>query len=1152
MYSNIIIRYLYRGFFFNALLLLGFGGQLLAQSNVDIDGPNNLELNCFNLDFTIVTSWLNDYTVTTDCSGSTRVINDYDGTLPDICGEPKFVKWIVTDECGGIDSAGAVITIDTDLAEFGFTICPTQVSIFKSPNCEDEIVFPSPYARNCFGEMEVNQVPNSAGSLFRSGDVFPEGDTELIFIANDECDNLDSCRFNIIVIESTALINQYCPIDETVRICSNIEGCGWDSSEADHIRVGTSFLGCAPIVEISYRITLPTGQGITSSSLDDDDGDATGFTFPLGESQLCYIIEDSGGSSECCFTIFVEDCDAPTLICPSTANFSCDQAVNQDNLMEWLNLSIVSDNCDLNPTVRSVVLDTVGTCGADEQIELLVISSDGSGNESACIGRINITDEVGPEIIVTRLPDEIMECQGIVRNQELFLEWLARDGGFNETHIMNNCESDVTWSFDPSSTTFQTLEGTCSPNVGFYDVAFTAVDRCGNTSNTARARLLFEDTTPPEVIVPDSLTLDCDIPNLEAAIEDLLRDVVVIDSCSAYSAQSSVDIEFLDCVVGDNLFEVDILASDACGNETRVIDTINLVSLVRSTIQAPPDLTLRCGEPIDSLIQLWLESYTVDLRCDSFSVFNNFDSDRFDVCGFSQQVIWVLRDTCGSTNTASSILTINDDDLAPVFLNCPANVVLDVSNPDCTANFLFDIPMAEDCNGDVQLRQDLDPNGEILTSGSDFPIGVTELRFIATDICGNQAECAFNVTVRNDPTCSLGSLSISGNVSSPIGVPLTNVLLTLNAPLSEFPVQQLSDDSGDFNFDPLNGRIDYSLSLDIDDTVANGLSTADLVRIRNHIIGIQLFDTQVQVLASDANNDQALSAVDLVLLQNVIIGFQDTLPTNEIWRFIDENELVNTTLLPWPTLNVFEYPNLLNSINQDIVAYKIGDVNNSVSINNLLESENRSILFLEYEDRILAKGETITVGFTTNSDLSYTGMQLEFDLVNISFKEVNSNYFNITTQNVYSKNGKLIVNAFEQKDTNGDLLEIEFEVLHNGRLSDFLKLSNSQLTPELYTGLNADEYLVALTPTSQPIETLVIDVYPNPVKSVLEFDVRIPMTEQAKIELFSVTGEKIYSEEITGKGDKQHFQINEPLQPGIYFLNATHKQKSTSTKVVVL
>ena len=1151
MCSNIIINYLYRGIFFNAFLLLCLG-TVHTQSSLQIDAPNNLDLNCLNLDFTIVTSWLNDYSVTTDCPGSIRVTNDYDGTLPDLCGDPQFVKWIVTDECGGIDSAGAILSIDTDLVEFGFTVCPSQMSVFTSTDCGDEVVFPTPYARNCFGEMDVQQIPNAQGVIVRSGDQLPIGDSELIFTATDECNNQDTCRFDIIVIQSASLINLFCPSDESIRICSNVDDCGWDSSDSELIRPGTSFLGCSETAVVTYRITLPSGQGITSSSLEDEDGDATGFTFPLGESEICYTIDDPSGSAICCFNLIVEDCANPTLICPSAANFSCDQAVNQENLSEWLGLAIANDNCDPNPSIRSVVLDTLGTCGSDEQIELLVISSDASGNESACIGRINITDDIGPQINIARLPDEIIECQGVVRNQELFLEWLARDGGFNDTHVTNNCESDVSWSFDPTSTTFQTMDGSCSPNVGFYDVAFTAVDRCGNTSNTARARLLIEDTTPPEVFVPDSLVLDCDVTNLEAAIESLLADIVVADSCSAFTAQSSVDIEFLDCEIGENLFQVNIMASDACGNETIVLDTLNLIRIERSTIQPPPDLRLRCGEPIDSLIPLWLEAYTLDLLCDSFTVFNNFDPEMVDICGSSQQVIWVLRDTCGGVSTASSLLTINTDDLAPVFLNCPVDVVLDVTNSDCTANFLFDIPMAEDCNGDIRIRQDFDPTEEVLTSGSDFPIGVTELRFFATDICGNESECEFTVTVRDDPVCDQGSLSISGNVSNPVGVPLSNVLLTLNAPLSEFPIQQLSDDSGRFDFDPLDSRVDYSLNLDINDSVTNGLSTADLVRLRNHIIGLQVFENQIQVLASDANNDEALSAADLVLLQNVIIGFSDTLPTNDVWRFITADELENTTLLPWPSLNTFEYSNLLNSIEEDIVAYKIGDVNYSASINNLHESEIRSTLSLKYMDKTVVKGEKLTVVFKADGHLSFTGMQLEFDLAHLSINDVNSNYFNLSYQNVILKNDKLVLSAFEQKDTNNDLLEIEFEVLTNGKLSDLLKLSNTQLDSELYVGMKAIEYAVELVPVNEDLESLFIHVYPNPVNSELEFDVSSAVDEVVKIELYSLTGEKLYSEEMIGIGEIQHVRIDIELEPGLYFLNATHKQKSSSIKVVVL
>ncbi len=1149
------IRKLYLSIFYNAckfLILLCFFTNLSGQSTIQIDAPNNLDLNCSNLNFAIISSWLDGFTVTSDCPGRVSVVTNYDGSLPDVCGDPKFVTWIATDECGGIDSSGSVITINTDLTQFGFTVCPQQVSIFTNDDCDQEIVIPTPYARNCFGEMEVSQLMNSNNDLFESGDPFPIGDTEMLFVATDDCGNIDTCRFDVINIPSDDLINLYCPSDENILICSNIDGCGWDSSNEDFIRPGTSFLNCSDVAEVSYRVILPTGQTILSTALDDDDGDATGFTFPLGDSQLCYTIDNPSGSSTCCFNIIVEDCTPPSLICPSNANFSCDQALNADFVNEWLALALTEDNCDASPFVRAVVLDTLGTCGIDNRVELLVIAADEAGNETACIGTINITDDVPPEINVTRLPDQVVECKGAVRNQEIFIQWLSEDGGFDESNIIDNCESGISWTFDPSTTTFQTLGGTCSPNVGFYDVAFTAFDDCGNESEPARARLVFEDTTPPEVTIPDSLTLECDLQDVEGALEDLLADVIVIDSCSTFSASTSFDLTLIECEIGNNELEVFITASDACDNESITMTTVNLLQVARSRVMSPPDLTLRCGLEIDSLIEFWLEDFTVDAQCDSFTVINNFDPERMSLCGSVQEVIWLLRDTCGTASTSISLLTIVDDDLAPVFLNCGNDVFLDVENPDCTTTFLFDFPRAEDCNGDVTITQDFLPGGEILTSGSDFPIGVTELRFFATDICDNQTECSFSVTVRNNQACSFGNLSISGSVLNPNDDPISGVLLTLGATLPEFPLLVVTDQFGNYEFDGLAPQTDYTLVPEFDDSVTNGLSTADLVGIRNHIVGSRLLDTPIQVLAGDANNDGRLSAVDLVLLQNIIIGFIDAFPTNDSWRFIDSEVLDNTTLLPWPPLNEFLFSNLTSPVTRDIIGYKIGDVNNSANVNSLNNPETRSSVQLIYSDQEVRKGEVIRVPIYTKSNEFFRGFQMSLKISHLHFLDVKSNYFNISDNNVYLTNDFLHINAYETKSHENNLMILELEVMKDGKLSDYIQLSDVQFNPEIYYSHPIIESTITLEGQDVKHSDPVLDLYPNPISDRLSFEMSIPVHEQLVVNIYNTAGEKLVNKSIIGNGSMQQYQIHYPFKPGMYILSYIYKEQVRNTKFVVL
>ena len=77
-----------------------------------------------------------------------------------------------------------------------------------------------------------------------------------------------------------------------------------------------------------------------------------------------------------------------------------------------------------------------------------------------------------------------------------------------------------------------------------------------------------------------------------------------------------------------------------------------------------------------------------------------------------------------------------------VELNCPANITVDNDPGLCTANVSFPDAMA---NGTCPPIAVLQTQG--LSSGSDFPVGISMIQYTATDNNGNSTSCMFTVTV---------------------------------------------------------------------------------------------------------------------------------------------------------------------------------------------------------------------------------------------------------------------------------------------------------------------------------------------------------------------------------------------------------------------
>lgn len=84
------------------------------------------------------------------------------------------------------------------------------------------------------------------------------------------------------------------------------------------------------------------------------------------------------------------------------------------------------------------------------------------------------------------------------------------------------------------------------------------------------------------------------------------------------------------------------------------------------------------------------------------------------------------------------------------------------------------------------------------------------------------------------------------------------------------------------------------------DLPRNGVSTLDLVRIQKHLLAKELFDSPFQYIAADANNNQQVSAFDLIEIRKLILGIYSAFPNNTSWRFVDKNYQFADPNHPWP------------------------------------------------------------------------------------------------------------------------------------------------------------------------------------------------------------------------------------------------------------
>ncbi|MFL6216136.1 MAG: HYR domain-containing protein [Blastocatellia bacterium] len=166
------------------------------------------------------------------------------------------------------------------------------------------------------------------------------------------------------------------------------------------------------------------------------------------------------------------------------------------------------------------------------------------------------------------------------------------------------------------------------------------------------------------------------------------------------------------------------------------------------------------------------------------------------------------RDLAGNTSNCSFTVTVNDAD-APV-INCPQNIARELPATQSSAVINYPPPTATD-----------NQPGVVVTcappSGSTFPLGVSTVICVATDVSGNRATCGFSVSLTGGPTnieviIPTGHSSLEFGTDQPVPVPRKNKNRA-TGPCAAFTIVNRS-------FNPLNLTLDSIVRIGSD--VGNG------------------------------------------------------------------------------------------------------------------------------------------------------------------------------------------------------------------------------------------------------------------------------------------------------------------------------------------
>lgn len=651
------------------------------------------------------------------------------------------VTAIVTDIHGNTSACAFTVEVVDD--EAPVVTCPVPMNPYSTDAgvCHASLSFEAEATDNCGIASIVYTLGVSPGSAPVELTIsvpaisfpydFPVGSTIVDVLVTDINGNTSICEFTVVVVDDEQPVVT-CPVPMTsyatdAGTCST--SLSFEATSSDNCAVAVTIYSVGGI-----PITFP-------------------YAFPVGTTTVDVLVTDvHDNSSACSFAIVVEDQENPLVTCPvpltqyTTDPGECNaslgfEATAEDNCGVADIVYIIGDNPVDFPYDFTVGSTTVN-----------VLVTDIHGNTASCSFVVTVADQEPPEVICPSLSNPYStdpeECTAV-----LSLAATATDncGVAGTTYWVNDDEIIFPYAFPVGSTTVVAVVTDIHGNVS--DCSFTVV---------------VEDHQIPVIERPVPVaSYDADAGECHATLSFA---ALAFDNCGVADIVYLIDDEEIsfpyDFPVGTTT--VAILVTDIHGNTSTSSFTVVVEDV------EPPVVT--CPVPANP--------YPTDAGVCSSAL--SFAATSADNCGIADAVYSingnaisfpysfpvgatvvdvVVTDIHGNTSGCSFSVTVQDMESPQVTCPVPANSY--TTDPgECSRSLSFAGTSMDNC-GIASMQYTV--NGNAISFPYDFPVGLTTVNLMATDIHGNVASCAFvvNITDAEGPVVScpvpLSSYSTDAN-----------------------------------------------------------------------------------------------------------------------------------------------------------------------------------------------------------------------------------------------------------------------------------------------------------------------------------------------------------------------------------------------------
>lgn len=639
--------------------------------------------------------------------------------------------WIATDPSNKLQGTCVQHISIVDNSNPVISGMPTNITVSGTgSNCVVPVTWNVPTATDDCGAATLT-------TNHSNGSNFSEGTTTVIYTATDNCGNVTTASFTVTVQCAG------CNTPPAISCPTNYTACPSNSSSPSITGVATgsnSGANCNGVPTITYTDTVLSNgpcngaQNISRTWLATD--------------------PNSGLSSSCVQTINLVD-NTPPVITNMPANIVVSGNGSGCSVPVTWTVPTATDNCGMNTAPTCAY--TVGAFFNEGTTTVTYTATDNCGNTSSASFTITVNCAGCSTPPSITCPANYTGCPGISTLPE-------NTGVATATLTGANCSGTPTISHSDLIVS----TGPCT-GAKVIQRTWTATDpNTGLTASCTQMITLVDNTAPVIANMPSNITVSGTGTNCSVPVTWTVP--TATDNCGMNTAPTCAYT--VGALFGEGTTTVTYTATDNCGNSSSASFTITVtcaaVCNTPPTITCPADYTTCPSAAIPSpSIAGQATAFATGAACGTPVVTYADVIVTNGPCPNAKHIerTWTATDPSNAALASVCIQNIHlIDNTPPVLANCPLGLVLagmssntgsgtGSGTPSCTAIATWVVPTAtDDCSSATVVCTD--QNGTVVNSGDAFPAGTTIVTCTATDLCGNEATCAFDIVVTCNDDCT--------------------------------------------------------------------------------------------------------------------------------------------------------------------------------------------------------------------------------------------------------------------------------------------------------------------------------------------------------------------------------------------------------------